>query len=415
MTSNPEPRTPAASEPVSLDALSGLVAELSDEERGIQAQVRRFVQERFLPRIGRLFAEERFPVDLVPELAALGLLGASLSGYGCAGLSTVQYGLVLQELEYGDSGLRSFVSVQGSLAMYGIHAFGTEEQKQRYLPAMARGELIGCFGLTEPDSGSDPASLRTTARRSGSDYVLHGNKMWITNAPIAGVALVWAKLEGQGAESLQGFLVERGTPGFETPRISDKLSLRASDTGQLVLDGCRVSESQRLPGALGLRAPLACLQQARLGISWGATGAAKACFDSTVQYLLQREQFGVPLAQKQLVQAALADMASEIVKADLLSYHFSRQQDRARQLDERVAGGGPKLRPEQVSLCKRNNVATALEVARRCRGLLGANGILLEYPVMRHLMNLESVYTYEGTHEIHTLVLGKALTGLSAF
>lgn len=409
MASTLEPRAVPASEPVSLDALSGLAAELSEEERGIQAQVRRFVQERCLPRIGRLFAEERFPVDLVPELATLGLLGASLSGYGCAGLSTVQYGLVLQELEYGDSGLRSFVSVQGSLAMHGIFAFGSEEQKQRYLPAMARGELIGCFGLTEPDSGSDPASLRTTARRSGSDYVLHGNKMWITNAPIAGVALVWAKLEGQGAESLQGFLVERGTPGFETPRISDKLSLRASDTGQLVLDGCRVPESQRLPGALGLRAPLACLQQARLGISWGATGAAKACFDSTVQYLLQREQFGVPLAQKQLVQAALADMASEIVKADLLSYHFSRQQDRARQ------SAGPKLRPEQVSLCKRNNVAMALEVARRCRGLLGANGILLEYPAMRHLMNLESVYTYEGTHEIHTLVLGKALTGLSAF
>lgn len=396
-------------EPLSLDALSAIAAELSDEERGIQAQVRRFVRERFLPRIGRAFAEERFPLDLVPELAALGVLGASLPGYGCAGLSTVQYGLMLQELEYGDSGLRSFVSVQGSLAMYGIHVFGSEEQKQRYLPAMARGELIGCFGLTEPDSGSDPASLRTTARRSGSDYVLDGNKMWITNAPIAGVALVWAKLEGQGADSLQGFLVERGTPGFETPRITDKLSLRASDTGQLVLDGCRVPESQRLPGAQGLRAPLACLNQARLGISWGATGAAKACFDSAQQYTCQREQFGVPLAQKQLVQAALADMASEIVKADLLSLHFSRQQDRARQ------GGGARLRPEQVSLCKRNNVAMALEVARRCRSLLGANGILLEYPAMRHLMNLESVYTYEGTHEIHTLVLGKALTGQSAF
>jgi glutaryl-CoA dehydrogenase len=356
-----------------------------------------------------LFAEERFPLDLVPELAALGLLGASLPGYGCAGLSTVQYGLMLQELEYGDSGLRSFVSVQGSLAMYGIHAFGSEEQKQRYLPAMARGELIGCFGLTEPDSGSDPASLRTSARRSGSDYILHGTKMWITNAPIAGVALVWAKLEGQGAESLQGFLVERGTPGFETPRISDKLSLRASDTGQLVLDGCRVPESQRLPGAQGLRAPLACLNQARLGISWGATGAAKACFESTVQYSCQRQQFGVPLAQKQLVQAAFADMASEIVKADLLSLHYSRLQDRAKQ------GGGPRLRPEQVSLCKRNNVAMALDVARRCRGLLGANGILLEYPALRHALNLESVYTYEGTHEIHTLVLGKALTGQSAF
>jgi glutaryl-CoA dehydrogenase len=391
-------------EPVSLDALSLLSSELSEDERGIQAQVRRFVQERFLPRVARLFAEERFPVDLVPELAGLGLLGASLSGYGCAGLSKVQYGLLLQELEYGDSGLRSFVSVQGSLAMYGIHAFGSEAQKQHYLPRMARGELIGCFGLTEPDSGSDPASMRTQARRDGSDYVLSGTKMWITNAPIADVALVWAKLEGGGAESIQGFLVERGTPGLETPRIEGKLSLRASDTGQLVLEGCRVPEGQRLPLGGGLRAPLACLNQARLGISWGATGAAKACFDSTVGYVRQRQQFGVPLAQKQLVQSALADMASEIVKADLLSLHYSRQADR-----------GVQLRPEQVSLCKRNNVAVALEVARRCRGLLGANGILLEYPVMRHLMNLESVYTYEGTHEIHTLVLGKALTGESAF
>jgi glutaryl-CoA dehydrogenase len=391
-------------EPVSLDALSLLASELSEEERGIQAQVRRFVQERFLPRVARLFAEERFPVDLVPELAGLGLLGASLSGYGCAGLSKVQYGLVLQELEYGDSGLRSFVSVQGSLAMYGIHAFGSEEQKQRYLPRMARGELIGCFGLTEPDSGSDPASLRTHARREGSDYVLSGTKMWITNAPIADLALVWAKLDGGGPESISGFLVERGTPGLETPRIEGKLSLRASDTGQIVLEGCRVPERQRLPLGAGLRAPLACLNQARLGISWGATGAAKACFDSSVSYLRQRQQFGVPLAQKQLVQAALADMASEIVKADLLSLHFCRQADR-----------GVQLRPEHVSLCKRNNVAMALDVARRCRGLLGANGILLEYPVMRHLMNLESVYTYEGTHEIHTLVLGKALTGESAF
>jgi glutaryl-CoA dehydrogenase len=395
-------------DPISLDALSALSTLLSEEERNVQSQVRRFVQERFLPRVASLYAEERFPVDLVPELAGLGLLGASLSGYGCAGLSKVQYGLLLQELEYGDSGLRSFVSVQGSLAMYGIHAFGSEEQKQRYLPRMARGELIGCFGLTEPDSGSDPASLRTQARRDGSDYVLSGSKMWITNAPIAGVALVWAKVDGGGSESIQGFLVERGTPGFETPRIHGKLSLRASDTGQLVLDGCRVPDSQRLPGrpvgSSGLGAPLACLNQARLGISWGATGAAKACFDSTVSYVRQRQQFGVPLAQKQLVQSALADMASEIVKADLLSLHYSRLEDR-----------GVKLRPEQVSLCKRNNVAMALDVARRCRGLLGANGILLEYPVMRHQLNLESVYTYEGTHEIHTLVLGKALTGESAF
>ncbi len=391
-------------DPISLDALSALPSQLNEEERGIQSQVRRFVQERFLPRASALFAEERFPVDLVPELAELGLLGASLSGYGCAGLSKVQYGLVLQELEYGDSGLRSFVSVQGSLAMYGIHAFGSEEQKQLYLPRMARGELIGCFGLTEPDSGSDPAAMRTHARREGSDYVLSGTKMWITNAPLADVALVWAKVDGGGAESIAGFLVERGTPGFETPRIPGKLSLRASDTGQLVLDGCRVPERQRLPASSGLRGPLACLNQARMGISWGATGAAKACFESCVGYVRERRAFGVPIASKQLVQGELSDMASEIVKADLLSLHFSRLED-----------AGTKLRPEQVSLCKRNNVGMALDVARRCRGLLGANGILLEYPVMRHQLNLESVYTYEGTHEIHTLVLGKALTGESAF
>jgi glutaryl-CoA dehydrogenase len=390
---------------LSLDALSAIPDQLSDEERRIQAEVRRFVRERFLPHAARWFADEYFPRELVPEIAALGLLGAGLSGYGCAGLSAVQYGLVLAELEYGDSGLRSFASVQGSLAMQAIYSFGSEEQKAEYLPRMAKGELIGCFGLTEPDSGSDPASLLTRARRSGTDYVISGTKMWITNAPIAGVAVVWAKVDDGGADSIAGFLVERGAPGFETPRIEGKLSLRISDTGQLVLDGCRVPERNRLRGASGLKAPLACLNQARLGISWGATGAARACFESSVSYAGQRRQFGVPIAQKQLIQAALADMASEIVKAELLALHFSRLKD----------DGGGKIRPEQVSLCKRNNVAMALEVARRCRGILGANGILLEYPVARHMLNLESVYTYEGTHEIHTLVLGKALTGESAF
>jgi glutaryl-CoA dehydrogenase len=392
-------------QPLSLDALSNVDALLREEELAVRAEVRRFVAERFLPHAGSWFLNEVFPRDLVPELARLGLLGASLTGYGCAGLGPVAYGLVLEELEYGDSGLRSFVSVQGSLAMYGIYAFGSEEQKARFLPAMARGETIGCFGLTEPDSGSDPASMLTRARRAGGDYVLSGTKMWITNAPIADVALVWAKVDDGGAESIAGFLVERGMRGFETPRIPGKLSLRISDTGQLVLDGCRVPESNRLPGAQGLKGPLSCIGQARLGIAWGATGAAKSCFQSACAYARERRQFGVPIAQKQLIQAALADMASEIVKAELLNYHFSRLKEQQ----------GGRIRPEQVSLCKRNNVAMALDVARRCRGILGANGILSEYPVLRHMLNLESVYTYEGTHEIHTLVLGQALTGESAF
>jgi glutaryl-CoA dehydrogenase len=390
---------------ISLDALSALPAALDEQERNIQTQVRRFVQERFLPHAPEWFLREHFPRDLVPELAALGLLGASIDGYGCAGLSAVEYGLVLQELEYGDSGLRSFVSVQGSLAMHAIYAYGSEEQKREFLPRMARGELIGCFGLTEPDSGSDPSSLLTRARASGTDFVLSGTKMWITNAPLAHLAVVWAKVGEGGAESIQGFIVERGMPGFTTPRIEGKLSLRISDTGQIVLDACRVPASHVLSGSRGLRAPLGCLNQARLGIAWGATGAAKACFDSTCAYARQRRQFGVPIAQKQLVQAALVDMASEIVKADLLTYHYSRLKDRQH----------GQLAPEQVSLCKRNNVAMALEVARRCRGILGANGILSDYPPLRHALNLESVYTYEGTHEIHTLVLGKALTGESAF
>jgi glutaryl-CoA dehydrogenase len=389
---------------LSLDDLSGVPALLSAEERGIQAEVRRFVHERFLPGAARCFAEERFPRELVPELAALGLLGARIAGYGCAGLSAVAYGLVLEQLEYGDSGLRSFVSVQGSLAMHAIAAYGSEEQKSHFLPRMAKGEAIGCFGLTEPDSGSDPGAMTTRARRSGSDYVLHGTKMWITNSPIADLAVVWAKLDDGGPESIQGFVVERGMTGFETPRIADKLSLRSSETGQIVLDNCRVPEGHRLPAGTGLKAPLGCLHHARLGIAWGVTGAAKACFESARNYARERRQFGVPIAKKQLIQAALSDMSSEIVKAELLNLHFSRLMDRE-----------SHLRPEQVSLCKRNNVAMALDVARRSRAILGANGILLDYPVMRHMLNLESVYTYEGTHEIHTLVLGKALSGESAF
>jgi glutaryl-CoA dehydrogenase len=386
-----------------LESLSALRTELSDDEQLIQQAVRRFVRERYLPRAAELFEKEQFPRDLIPDLAALGVLGASIHGHGCAGMSPVEYGLVLQELEYGDSALRSFVSVQGSLAMYAISAFGDEAQKEKFLPRMARGECIGCFGLTEPDSGSDPASMKTRARRDGSDYVLSGTKMWITNAPFADLAVVWAKLE-DSADSIAGFLVERGTKGFETPLIHGKMSLRASATGEIVLDECRVPAENLLPGKRGLGAPLRCLNEARFGIAWGALGAAKACFDTALSYTGERVQFGVPISDKQLVQAELVQMASEIVKGDLLAYHYARLKQKQ-----------GKLLPEHVSLCKRNNVAVALDCARRSRALLGANGILLEYPAIRHMLNLESVYTYEGTHEIHTLVLGKALTGRSAF
>jgi len=387
-----------------VDELSAIDGELDDAERLVRANVRRFVRERYLPRAAELYEREEFPRDLVTELGELGVLGAGLEGYGCAGLGAVAYGLILQELEYGDSGLRSFASVQGSLAMFAIHAFGTEAQKHRYLPAMARGQSIGCFGLTEPDSGSDPGSMQTRARPDGSDFVLDGTKMWITNAPIADVAVIWAKVAAGGAESIRGFLVERGQPGFGTSRVRGKMSLRSSETGAIHLEGCRVPADAALEHKPGLGAPLRCLNEARLGIAWGALGAAKACFDCALAYAKERVQFGVPIAKKQLVQAEFADMASELVKAELLSLHFSRRKER-----------GEKPAPAQVSLCKRNNVAMALAVARSARNLLGANGILLDYPVVRHLLNLESVYTYEGTHQIHTLVLGKALTGEDAF
>ena len=389
---------------LSLHSLSALDERLSEQERLIRDGVRRFVRDRSLPRAAELCEAERFAEDMIEDLGALGVLGASLEGYGCAGMNAVEYGLVLQELEYGDSALRSFASVQGSLVMYAIWAFGDEAQKKRYLPEMARGKLVGCFGLTEPDSGSDPSGMQTRARSDGSDFLLSGSKMWITNAPIADVAIVWAKLDDGGPETITGFIVERGMSGFETPRIHGKLSLRASETGEIVLDACRVPKQNVLEGKTGLAAPLRCLNQARFGIAWGATGAGKACFDATVSYTRERRQFGVPIGQKQLVQQALVDVASDLVKADLLTLHYSRLKDEK-----------GKLLPEQVSLCKRNNVGAALEAARKCRALLGANGILLEYPVMRHMMNLESVYTYEGTHEIHTLILGKALTGLNAF
>jgi glutaryl-CoA dehydrogenase len=388
----------------SLENLAAIEGELSDDERLVRESVRRFVRERYLPRAAELYAKEEFPLELVSELGELGVLGAGLSGYGCAGMGPVAYGLVLEELEYGDSGLRSFASVQGSLAMFAIHAFGSEAQKQRFLPEMARGRLIGCFGLTEPDSGSDPSSMLTRARRDGDHFVLDGTKMWITNAPLADLAVIWAKVDAGGAESIRGFIVERGSAGFSTSRIHGKMSLRSSETGAIHLEGCRVPVEAALEHKPGLGAALKCLNQARLGISWGAVGAAKACFDCVLGYTKERRQFGAPIAKKQLVQAELADMATAIVNAELLALHFSRRKQR---------GDAPS--PAQVSLCKRNNVAAALDVARRARNLLGANGILLEYPVVRHLLNLESVYTYEGTHQIHTLVLGKALTGEDAF
>lgn len=391
------------SDPLTLDALSGLDSHLTEEERMIRGAVRRLVRERYLPRAGELFEKEEFPTDLISEFADMGLLGASIQGYGCAGMSAVQYGLILQELEYGDSGLRSFVSVQGSLAMYAIAAYGSEDQKNKFLPEMAAGKLIGCFGLTEPDSGSDPSSMTTRARKDGDHYVLSGTKMWITNSPFADVAVVWAKVDGGDASSIRGFIVERGMQGFETPKINGKMSLRSSVTGEIVLDECRVPSANMLPGKQGLGGPLGCLTQARFGISWGALGAAKACLESTIAYALSRKQFDIPIASKQLIQAQFADMASEIVKGDILALHYGRMKD---------SGG---ISPVQVSLCKRNNVGVSLEIARKCRAILGGNGILLEYPAIRHMLNLESVYTYEGTHEVHTLVLGKALTGFNAF
>lgn len=391
------------SDPLTLDALSGLDSHLTEEERMIRGAVRRLVRERYLPRAGELFEKEEFPTDLISEFADMGLLGASIQGYGCAGMSAVQYGLILQELEYGDSGLRSFVSVQGSLAMYAIAAYGSEDQKNKFLPEMAAGKLIGCFGLTEPDSGSDPSSMTTRARKDGDHYVLSGTKMWITNSPFADVAVVWAKVDGGDASSIRGFIVERGMQGFETPKINGKMSLRSSVTGEIVLDECRVPSANMLPGKQGLGGPLGCLTQARFGISWGALGAAKACLESTIAYALNRKQFDIPIASKQLIQAQFADMASEIVKGDILALHYGRMKD---------SGG---ISPVQVSLCKRNNVGVSLEIARKCRAILGGNGILLEYPAIRHMLNLESVYTYEGTHEVHTLVLGKALTGFNAF
>lgn len=393
----------AATDPLSLDQLMSIEALLTDEERMIRDSVRRFVKERYLPRAAQLFAEEKFPTDLIPQIAEMGLLGASLTGYGCAGMGSVAYGLALQELEYGDSGLRSFASVQGSLAMWPIWKYGSEEQKQKFLPRMASGELIGCFGLTEPDSGSDPGSMTTRARTDGDHFVITGTKMWITSSPIAHLAVVWAKVDDGDSSSIRGFIVERGMKGFETPTVHGKMSLRASPTGEIVLNEVRVPRANMLPNVVGLKGPLGCLTQARFGIAWGALGAARACFETAVSYTRERVQFGKPIASKQLVQEQLVEMATEIAKGQIMALHYARLKD--------TTG----ISPVQVSLCKKNNVGWALKIARTARGLLGGNGILLDYPVIRHMLNLESVYTYEGTNEVHTLILGNALTGQNAF
>ena len=372
---------------------------LTEDERLVRDTVRTFVRERVLPVIGEAFEEGVFPRQLIPEIAEMGLLGMHLEGYGCAGLSAVAYGLACQELEYGDSGLRSFVSVQGSLAMFPIHAFGSEKQKETWLPRMAKGEVIGCFGLTEPDFGSDPSGMRTTAVKDGDSYILNGTKMWITNGGIADLAVVWAKAE----DGIRGFLVERGTPGFTTSDVHHKLSLRASITSELNFADCRIPAENMLPGVRGLRGPLSCLDEARFGIAWGANGAAMACYESALDYAKSRSQFGKPIAGFQLTQRKLAVMATELVKGQLLALQLGRLKDEG------------LSHPVQVSMAKRNNVREALNTAREARSVLGANGITLEYPIARHMNNLESVYTYEGTDDIHTLILGQAITGISAF
>ncbi|MEM7168003.1 MAG: acyl-CoA dehydrogenase family protein [Planctomycetota bacterium] len=372
---------------------------LSEEEILVRQSVRDFVSEQVIPQIEPHFEAGTFPKDLIPGLADLGVLGANLQGYGCAGLNNVAYGLIMQELDRGDSGVRSFVSVQGALVMYPIHAFGSEEQREKYLPGLASGKLIGCFGLTEPDHGSNPDGMITNAVEDGDHYILNGNKMWITSGCVADVAVVWAKLDGK----IRGFIVEKGTPGFSTTLQSGKFSLRASVTSELHFEDCRIPKANLLENTGGLKSPLSCLTQARYGISWGALGSAMACFDCAREYTLSRIQFGKPIASFQLVQAKLAEMLTEITKGQLLALQLGRLKDEG------------KHTPQQVSLAKRNNVHHALEMARVARDMLGANGVTNEYPVGRHMLNLESVKTYEGTHDIHTLILGQAVTGISAF
>jgi glutaryl-CoA dehydrogenase len=377
----------------------GIDALLSDEERDIRDTVRAFVADRVLPNVSEWFEEARIPIELAGELGRIGVLGMHLEGYGCAGTSATAYGLACTELEAGDSGVRSLVSVQGSLAMYAIHRWGSEQQKLDWLPRMAAGEAIGCFGLTEPDSGSDPGSMRTRARRDGGDWILHGQKMWITNGSVADIAVVWAQTD----EGIRGFLVPSGTKGFTTQEIHRKLSLRASVTSELLLDDVRLPAEALLPEATSLRGPLSCLNEARFGIVFGAVGAARACFEAALDYSLERVQFDRPIASFQLQQQKLAAMALEVNRAALLALHLGRMKDEGR------------LRPEQVSMGKLGNVNAALEVARTARQVLGANGVTLEYPVIRHMNNLESVVTYEGTADVHSLVIGGALTGIQAF
>jgi len=372
---------------------------LNEEELMIKDSVARFVDERAMPVIARHFDEATFPFDLVPEIAEMGLLGSSIEGYGCAGLNAVSYGLICQELERCDSGLRSFVSVQSSLCMYPIYAYGSEQQKQRWLPKMAAGEAIGCFGLTESHGGSDPGAMKTHARRDGDEWVINGSKMWITNGSIADIAIIWAKTD----EGIMGFLIEKGTEGFEARTIHSKMSLRASVTSELYFDNVRVSESSRLPNVTGLKGPLGCLTQARFGITWGPIGSAIACLGEVLNYTSDRILFGRPLAANQAIQIRFADMARRITAAQLLSLQLGRLKD---------AG---KMAPTQVSIAKWNNVRMALDIARDCRDILGGSGITTEYQAIRHMLNLESVITYEGTETVHQLVVGRELTGINAF
>jgi glutaryl-CoA dehydrogenase len=391
----------AASAPVALNPLDlfDVRSALTDEERQVQDSVARLVDQEVLPVIQRCFEEHRFPKELIPKLASLGLLGSSIHGYECAGLNAICYGLICQELERGDSGIRSFVSVQSSLSMYPIWAFGSEEQKRKYLPGMARGELIGCFGLTEPHGGSDPANMKTHARKRGTDWVLNGSKMWITNGAIADLAVVWAMTP----EGIRGFIVEKGAAGFSAPEIQHKFSLRASITAALFFDNVVVPEERVLPGVVGLKGPLSCLTQARYGIVWGVIGAAQACLKQLLDYSATRILFGRPLAHNQTIQVRLADMARRITTAQLLALQLGRMKD---------AG---TMQPAQVSLAKWNNCRMALDIARDCRDMLGGAGISAEYAPIRHMLNLESVITYEGTETIHQLTIGRELTGFSAF
>ena len=383
--------------PMDLYDVRGL---LSEEEQLVQDTTARFVDEKVLPIIGECFEQGRFPKELIPEIASLGLLGSSIQGYDCAGLNGVSYGLICQELERGDSGLRSFVSVQSSLVMYPIYSYGSEEQKQKWLPAMARGEKIGCFGLTEPHGGSDPSNMKTTAKKNASgDWVLNGAKMWITNGTIADVAVVWAQTE----QGIRGFLVEKGTKGFDAPEVHHKMSLRASITSALYFDNVVIPEANRLPKAEGLKGPLGCLTQARYGITWGVIGAAQACLREVLEYTKTRELFGRPLHNNQLVQLRMAEMSRKITLAQLLSLQLGRLKDKG------------EMQPSQVSLAKWNNCRSAMDVARDARDLLGGAGITTEFCPIRHALNLESVITYEGTESVHQLVIGKELTGVNAF